>query len=371
MRILYVSIICFFVLTSAYSQDPSFSQFYANRIYLNPALTGLEPGISVAGSYRQQWKNVDNGFRTYLATAEIQEPFIRSGLGLTLYQDVEGIAQLTTTGAGLSYAYMIPVNKRSSVHVGMQTMWYQKSVDYSKLIFSDQLDPVYGVVQNSTFEPGLEQTRYSDFNIGAVWRFSSDVKMKRRKIRDMRSNIGISLAHATGIFNNKSGGDESLLNLETGTPPRLTVHAGTIIPLVYLGGQKKKEIAISPNIKYDVQSSNIFGDAEKLQVTTYGFYLLYEGIYMGAMYQHKLLISAPKHTNAFIFSFGAYMDSGRKDATRYFVGMSYDANTTGLGTTAGGVFELSFRATFTQAPTIFGGLLKKGKPNVLDCKRLF
>ncbi|MBL4862882.1 MAG: type IX secretion system membrane protein PorP/SprF, partial [Crocinitomicaceae bacterium] len=38
-RILIMSLLCFSA-SNAYSQDPQFTQFYANPIYLNPAFAG-------------------------------------------------------------------------------------------------------------------------------------------------------------------------------------------------------------------------------------------------------------------------------------------------------------------------------------------
>ena len=61
-----------FSSTLCFGQDPSFSQFYANRIYLNPAFTGIENGISFAGTSRNQWSKVDQGFKTYIASVEFQ-----------------------------------------------------------------------------------------------------------------------------------------------------------------------------------------------------------------------------------------------------------------------------------------------------------
>ena len=85
----------------SFSQDPSFSQFYANRIYLNPAFAGMEPGIGVSGVARMQWAAVDRGFRTYGFSADAQLPVARLGVGLHLLRDTEGIGNLTINQAGL------------------------------------------------------------------------------------------------------------------------------------------------------------------------------------------------------------------------------------------------------------------------------
>ena len=116
------------------AQDPSFSQFYANRIYLNPAFTGLESGVSVAGVSRMQWVNVDRGFRTYGFTVEIQEPFIRSGIGLSLFHNTQGLAQLNSTSVGLSYSYLIPLDGHN-IHIGMEALWNQKRLTGTRLFF--------------------------------------------------------------------------------------------------------------------------------------------------------------------------------------------------------------------------------------------
>jgi len=366
----FTAFFCYFFLFTAslQAQDPSFSQFYANRIYLNPAMTGLEPGLSFAGIYRVQWKNVDSGFRSYSATVEIQEPAINSGLGLSLYQDVEGITKLTTTAVGFSYSYTVKAD-RHNIHIGMQAEWFQKSLDWSKIIFSDQLDPVFGAVNPTTALDGMEKITYTDFHFGAIWRFDTDLSMGKRTIRDIRSNIGVSIHHAPNLFS-KTGGNESFQNLGTRTPPRMTIHAGSIIPLVIFGS-KKQNIAISPNIKYDVQGDQLLNTKENLRVLTFGSYLIYEGLYVGAFYQNKFLTSGFRNTNALILALGVHIESGKRDKNNFFVGFSYDANTTGVGAQAGGVYELAFRWTLADAPALFGGRRKSGSRKTLDCYKFF
>ena len=356
------------LLTQSYAQDPSFSQFYANRVYLNPALTGIDGGLSFSGIYRLQWKNVDTGFETYSAAVEFHEPVLRSSFGLTVFKDVEGLMQLKTNSIGLSYAYMIPVSDRHNVHIGMQASWTQRSVDWSKIVFSDQLDPVFGVVRPSSAISGLESTSFTDFNIGAVWRFDHDLNLGARTFRDVRTSIGLSLSHASNIFGGTSV-DESFQGLESSTPPRLTIHAGSIIPAIVIGNGKNK-IMFSPNIKYDIQGEQLLNPRQNFQVLTYGAYALFGGVYVGALYQNKFLIAGTRHTNAMILSFGAYIDSGKRDAHKLFVGFSYDANVTGVGTPAGGVYELAFRWTLNNGPALFARQGRtKSKP--LDCYNFY
>ena len=351
------------------AQDPSFSQFYANRVYLNPAFTGMESGISLSGVSRMQWISVDRGFQTYGATLEIQEPFIRSGLGLSLLYGTEGLAQLNTTSIGLSYAYMIPL-KESNLHIGIQAQWVQKSVDWDKITFSDELDPVYGKVYESTATPVLDKVSFTDFNLGILYRFNSKLRLKKKTIKNIRTSIGISLNHAPYLFN-KNGGNESLQNLNTSTTPRITIHAGSVIPLVFIGSTKKK-IAVSPNFKFDVQGDNLLKLKENLQVFTYGLYIFYDGAYVGAFYQNKQALSSLKNTSSLILAVGAYIKSGKhKNKKKFFIGLSYDANTTGVGTRAGGVYEFAFRWNFNTKKNLFGGGKGSSSKHVLDCNSFF
>lgn len=176
------------------AQDPSFSQFYASRIYLNPAFTGIENGLSFASASRMQWLNVDQGFQTYVASIEFQEPYLRSGFGLSLFHDTQGIMQLNTNGISLSYAYHIPMDEHN-LHIGFQGHWIQKSVDWDKITFSDELDPVFGDINPTSAVPLLDNINYTDFDFGILWRFQKDMKIGKLISRDTRTSIGLSLHH--------------------------------------------------------------------------------------------------------------------------------------------------------------------------------
>ena len=88
---------------AVYAQDPSFSQFYANKLYLNPAFAGSQPGLSVSMAYRSQWSYVPGGFKTYNIGVDIQEPLLSSTFGFIALQDQEGAGALKTLHTGFIY----------------------------------------------------------------------------------------------------------------------------------------------------------------------------------------------------------------------------------------------------------------------------
>ncbi len=364
---LLLSLLTFSFFLSA--QDPSFSQFYANRIYLNPAFAGIEQGLTFAGVSRIQWTNADTGFKTYGVSLELQEPGINSGIGLNIFQDRQGLAQLNTTSIGLTYAYTIKMVNHN-IHFGLQARWIEKKVDWSKITFSDQLDPVYGAIYPTTAIPILDRITYSDFDAGVVWRFKSDIRLGKKRFRDTRHALGIAIHHLPNLISDNAG-NESFQQLDTRVNPRITIHAGSVIPFVWFA-DGSKTIAVSPTIKVDIQGEKITEFSSNLQVITMGGYLVYDGVYIGALYQNKKIITDSRNTNAFILAFGAYLKRPGSKTKNTFVGFSYDANTTGVGTQAGGVYELAVRWNFIDIPGIFGDRSNKRKSNKsLDCFKFF
>ena len=188
--------------------------------------------------------------------------------------------------------------------------------------------------------------------------------------RDTRTSIGLSVHHLPYLFL-KDTGNESFQNLYTQSSPRLTFHAGMVLPLLYFNGKKKK-LAISPNLKYDQQGGDFLNPENGLQVFTYGLYLLYEGLYFGVYYQNRNPFPQAKNTSALIFAAGAYINTGRKERQQFFIGFSYDANTTGVGPRAGGVYEIALRWTMPPTITLFGNNDKrKSSKRILDCNNFF
>ena len=368
---LVVAAICWAEPASA--QDPSFTQFYAHRNYLNPALTGLDPGMTVSAISRMQWMQADRGFRTYGAALELQEPYLRSGFGLGFLHNAEGIGNLATTSIGFSYAYTIP-GEKNNLHFGLTTNWVQKSLDWSRFIFSDQLDPVLGNVNGTTATPGLERISFFDVDFGAVWRFDHRLPLSKGSKRDSRTMIGLSIHHLPGLFGSPQV-KESFQNLNTVLPPRITFHMGSIIPtFIFKGGGR--EISISPNFKFDIQGENPFQFKQSLKVFTLGAYVMYEGFHLGAFYQDRLPFpSGTKHTNAFIVTMGGYMGGSRRvgsrEAQKFFLGLSVDINTTGLGISGGNAYELALRYNFSGDVSIFGKQRSRSSPSFLDCKDFF
>ena len=69
-KIKYLFILCFLVSNQqeVFAQDPTFTQFYANPLYLNPAFAGSNKCPRISMNYRNEWPNLSGNYVTYSAS---------------------------------------------------------------------------------------------------------------------------------------------------------------------------------------------------------------------------------------------------------------------------------------------------------------
>jgi type IX secretion system PorP/SprF family membrane protein len=344
----------------AQAQDPTFSQFYASRSYMNPAFTGVEKGLCLVSAYRNHYFGVptQGAFRTMYAAFEVQEPLIRSGLGIVMYQDEAGDARLMTQSVRANYAYHIPLSDASrggfasEIMVGMSAGWLQRSINWSKLTFLDQIDAVQGFTQPSAAVPIVRPVSFFDASAGAVWR---GVFQMPHSNEDMYANVGIAAAHITPQ-------DESLLGKPTARPLRLTLHGGVELPVRWFDGQYLAAVRWSPNVKMEWQQGQLLG--------TIGAFAQFGGGYLGIFHQNKYFVPENLNTNALMFNAGMkfpFENSGNN----MLIGISYDANTTGLGTAAAGSFEMTMRFNWSHVQFFRNANGKMQKGREMKCPRNF
>ena len=125
------------------AQDPTFSQFFNSRTYMNPAAVAMDGGLTVNGTYRNQWNQIPGKFESQFLSVEALS-CLGSAFGVHILHDSEGEGLLNTLSAGLDYAYLI--GGEGQLRLGFGAAWYQKWVNWDALIFSDQLDAKDGAV---------------------------------------------------------------------------------------------------------------------------------------------------------------------------------------------------------------------------------
>ena len=227
----------------------NFTQFYAAPLYLNPALTGTTPHFRLSTLYRIQWPNLPGSYQVNAFAFDYNLDEYNSGLGLTASQDRAGAAGLRSTQFSAHYSYQINLTQSLIARAGLQAGFTSRSVDFSKLVFEDQL---------ASGGPTREQLsgrslNYLDFGTGLL-------------IYNERFWFGASVFHLSRPSQGFIYGSERLAM-------RQSVHAGVKIPLD--GGDGL--VAISPSIAYHRQ--------KPFDMLDFGVNFQYDPLFIGARYR--------------------------------------------------------------------------------------
>jgi type IX secretion system PorP/SprF family membrane protein len=371
--------LAFFLPLSLLAQDPHFSQFFANRVYLNPAYAGFDPGWTLTLNYRNQWFGIPDGdlstfgegYRTYQATADAQIPCmfgledINSGVAVSVFRDEAGGAPLVTQGAAVAFSFEQPLMQgrggsgflnltRLDLRVGGQLSWMQKMLSGRYFLFSDQLDPVIGIIEDPTVLQ-LNSPWFPNLNVGVMLRGNR----YRSKNQQSLFTVGFALS-------NVNRPDESIRDVTqvSRLPIRTTFHLGTTHRIARFG-RSRAPAYIAPQFRWDSQSSF------RLNVQTLGAYVFSKGYYGGLFVQYNfpaasdsLFIEASNHflfknTTTLILNAGIDLRSvldwhepwHRRDSG-LVLGLTYDLNLTGLtSNNTLGVLELTLRMNIaTRTP---------------------
>lgn len=138
-RTIYLLLLSFIIIPDSLGQDPTFSQFYANKLYLSPSFAGATEQYRLALNYRDQWPAVPGVFHTYSISFEKAMPNFNSGIGILATYDVAGSGNLSTTNIGLLYSYDFNINKTWHIRPGVNFKFYYLGLDINKLIFNSQI----------------------------------------------------------------------------------------------------------------------------------------------------------------------------------------------------------------------------------------
>ena len=129
----------------ARAQDPQFSQFYANPLYLNPAFAGSEQCPRAHINYRNQWPALGSTYVTYSASYDQHVDWLEGGVGINIINDVQGDGAINTFYANLMYAYTFKINRKFYLKAAFEASYIYKSMDWD-FTFPDQIHPLYGPI---------------------------------------------------------------------------------------------------------------------------------------------------------------------------------------------------------------------------------
>ncbi len=239
---IYLAGLLFFLFKGLAAQDPQFSQFFNSSLYYNPATAGLTQDLRFSSSYRNLWNNIPGDLSTYFISADYQWSEKNIGIGMLMLSDNEGLHHLRTQRFELVYSYRIQSRDRM-LQFGMSAFSINlKDFKDDNFVFTDQLDPIHGVVQPSSFvQDEIEPVVYPDWNIGMVYR--QNVKGRR-----MTPTVGLSASH---IFRPNI----SFANNEVRLPVKYVIHSNLLTRFTIFDDDvwKRKFVFMNPGFVYEYQ----------------------------------------------------------------------------------------------------------------------
>lgn len=159
------------------AQDQLYSQFTNVPLFYNPAYTGLERGMRAKFVYRRQWVKMPHDFKAMNFNMDVAARGIpgSGGMGIQFDSHNEGGGLIKRNSFGVNLAVRIPIMANVVSQLGISATFVQKYIDWTRLIFSDQLDEQYGNIYPTDFAPpSSNKVNYPDFGVGGIFRFRQE-----------------------------------------------------------------------------------------------------------------------------------------------------------------------------------------------------
>lgn len=284
------------------AQDVYFSQFFMNPVYLNPSYAGTMKVPRAGVQYRNQWPGMNKAYTTYFATFDTYLPKINSGIGLLLFNDVQGDGIYTETSFKVAYSKEIRISRTWTIYGSLTAGAQLNSLNFNQLIFADGLDPIYGQHQPSTeVVPDQNNRFFPDFGAGIL-------------IFNDKYFFGITGDH----LHEPNQSIYSSYNQKL--PRKYTTHFEVNLPW-YRPGHWRKFCTFNPN--FIIQSQ---GEEQNI---TYGLYANRRGFSLGVWNRQ----TTKKSSDVIVMA--GFIGKQLKTA------ITYDVNLKGVGLRSHGAVEIS------------------------------
>ena len=259
---LLATILFAFNIIAVDAQDPSFSQFYANPLNLNPAFTGTTELPRLGLHYRNQWPGRGATFTTYSVSYDRILPKSNAGLGLQMLKDQELNNVINTHSASVSYSHHIRLGFGSFMTFGLQGGLTLKQFNIENLVFPSGIDQLSGQISRWVSDSYANEKKvYPDFAAG---------------IAGQHGEIfwGLAAHHLNTPNESVIEGDQKGI-----LPLKATLHAGARLHRLH-HGLLSRIFTLSPNILYQHQGSF-------RQLNT-GIYMIEKSFLFGGWYRNNL-----------------------------------------------------------------------------------
>ena len=317
-----VLVVVLFVIFSGVrtqAQAPQFSQFYASPLYLAPSFAGATDGSRLVLNYRNQWPEIPGGFITYAFSLDHYFHNYNSGVGIVLFRDQAGSGRLASTKGAMAYSYHFSLDHNWTVRPGVQFSFEERTLDFSRLIFSDQLSLVNGINPGSYTSQSFERIGYFDA-ASSVLVYSSNIW------------AGLAVDHLMSPNQSMTSHEISRV------PPKFSVFGG--YRFTY-GGRFAEQLQESISLAVVYKNQGMFNQLDL------GAYWSKNPISLGLLYRGIPVFNNHVHgfanNDALVFIGGLRTKNMR-------IGYSYDFTISRLINNTGGAHEVSLIYQFNQGP---------------------
>jgi type IX secretion system PorP/SprF family membrane protein len=330
MKKLYTILIFILLMKPLFGQDPQFSQFYSNYLYLAPSFAGLTEKNRIAFNYRNQWPEIAHGYHTYSVSFDKYIEKFRSGMGVLLMQDEAGTGRLRSLNIGLQYSFDFNVTQKWHFRPGMHFLYTERAINFEDLLWSDQISASGNAPASAEMTPIDNHIGDIDFSTSALG--YSD-----------RFWFGYSIDHL--LHPNQSFFYYEGAERNTGKVP---------IKHSFFGGTKfvTNETLLRP-IPTTLQLAFIYKQQKQFRQLDLGVYWYRSPFVLGFWYRGIPLYKEVFNRDAFTILVGV-------KAKQLNVGYSYDFTMSKLITRTGGSHEVSLSYTFKMKPI-------KHRPKMVPC----
>lgn len=315
----FLFITAYFLLpTVSFSQDIHFARFWMSPLLINPAQAGAEHDMRAIINYRNQWNSVATPYSTANFSFDMKMSRKKgrkgfSAIGLDIFHDQAGDAQMKTLQGNLSYAYHIYLNRESTIGAGIYAGFAQRSINNSGLQWMNQYD---GSSYNASIPSGelsgeTNLITYPDLGGGIHYEYGQD---------KIDFSAGVALFHATRPAYSFYGTGE-VLNMKIVGYANALIRTNNrnvaLVPgLFYCQQGKSSELFLGTLFRYTLKQESGFGHKGA-------------AVALGAHYRNK----------------DAVIPVVMLEFTKLNIGLSYDVNVSKLKTASYGKggFEISLR----------------------------
>ncbi len=130
----------------ALAQEIYFSQFYADKLSLNPAYAAISGNSEICMILRNQFPGVKGGFKTY--EASYLQNLGRCGFGLRAYGTAGG-GGYSQHQAAATYANVVKISKKIKISAAIEASLAAKNLNQNGHVYYSMIDPLNGSITNN------------------------------------------------------------------------------------------------------------------------------------------------------------------------------------------------------------------------------